>query len=76
MCHHCDSWDRVIHPERYESDEPWLPSVKRYVIIYADGHYGEPRPWESVLELISNGRHWRRYGGPAVMIPVRVIETE
>ena len=49
-----------------------LCDKSRYCIRYADGHLGEPRTWRSVLDLISNGRHWRRYGGPALMIPVRV----
>jgi hypothetical protein len=45
---------------------------KLYCIRYADGHLGEERTWESVLAPIANGKRWRRYGGPALMIPVRV----
>jgi hypothetical protein len=43
-----------------------------YRIVYADSHKGEWRTWEATLELISNGRHWRSYAGPMLMIPVRV----
>jgi hypothetical protein len=48
---------------------------KLYCIRYADGHLGEERTWESALELIYNGRVWRRRGGPDLMIAVRVEEA-
>ena len=45
-----------------------------YVIIYEDGHRGEARSYESVLEILRNGRrHWWCRHNP-LMIPVRVIE--
>lgn len=29
MCRHqCDTVDRILHPERYEDESPWIPTTE------------------------------------------------
>lgn len=48
--------------------------VVRYRIIYADGHAGEWRSWESTLQLIHAGRVWRNRHN-ALMTAVRIEQA-
>lgn len=66
----------LTEPEMFMALTSWMQGMpKLYCIRYADGHLGEERTWESALELIYNGRVWRRRGGPDLMIAVRVEEA-
>ena len=34
--HHCDTTDRILHPERYENQVPWIPTPQEVAIALID----------------------------------------
>lgn len=60
MCHRCDTVDRILHPERYIDDLPWIPSAEDLAFEPRPGDRMQPQAAKPEPDVIER---WESEGG-------------